>query len=203
MSSPSSSSKSLHLRNERRARVEARVGREHPVGVGQQHQQLGAEQDRDLGGEEVVVAERDLVGGGRVILVDHRDDAPVEQLAQRLARVQVVACGRSCRRTSAAPARSARRARAAARRRPGRACPARPRSPPGARRSRGAQRRPITPIPRAIAPLVTTTGSRPARAAAASSSQIAAEHVRRGSPRSSATMLDPSLTTRRPMAHRD
>ena len=47
-------------------------------------------QDRHLRGEEVVVAEGDLVGGRRVVLVDHRHHPPLEQLAQRLARVQVV-----------------------------------------------------------------------------------------------------------------
>ena len=71
-------------------RVGARVGREQPVGVGQQDEQVGADQDRDLGGEEVVVAEGDLVGRRRVVLVDDRHDAPVEQAAQRLARVEVV-----------------------------------------------------------------------------------------------------------------
>jgi hypothetical protein len=71
----------------------ARVGRVEPADVGQQHQPIGADQDRNLGGEEVVVAERDLVGGGRVVLVDHRDHPPVEQLAQGVARVQVVGAG--------------------------------------------------------------------------------------------------------------
>ena len=70
MSSASSAAKSVDLGDERRRRVDARVGRVEPVGVGQQHQQLGAEQDRDLRGEEVVVAEGDLVGRGRVVLVD-------------------------------------------------------------------------------------------------------------------------------------
>ena len=50
-------------------------------------------QDRHLGGQEVVVAEGDLVGGGRVVLVDDRQHTPVQQLAQRLAGVQVVRAG--------------------------------------------------------------------------------------------------------------
>jgi hypothetical protein len=49
--------------DERRAGVEPRVGGVEPAGVGQQHEQVGAHQHRDLRGEEVVVAERDLVGG--------------------------------------------------------------------------------------------------------------------------------------------
>ena len=65
--------------------------REQAVGVGQQDQQAGVEQHRHLGGEEVVVAEGDLVGRGGVVLVDHRHHAPLEQAPQRLARVQVVA----------------------------------------------------------------------------------------------------------------
>ena len=76
--------------DERRAGIDARVGRVEPAGVGEQDEQVRAGQHRHLGGEEVVVAEADLVGGGRVVLVDDRDDAPVEQLAQRAARVDVV-----------------------------------------------------------------------------------------------------------------
>ena len=48
------------------------------------------DEDRDLRRQEVVVAEGDLVGRGRVVLVDHRHDPPLEQLAQRAARVDVV-----------------------------------------------------------------------------------------------------------------
>ena len=40
----------------------------------------GADEDRDLRGEEVVVAERDLVGRRRVVLVDDRHDAPSSSL---------------------------------------------------------------------------------------------------------------------------
>jgi hypothetical protein len=61
-----------------------------PVDVRQQHQQPRVEQDRDLRREEVVVAERDLVGGGRVVLVHHRNHAPLEQPPQRPSRVHVV-----------------------------------------------------------------------------------------------------------------
>src|SRR5690606_39642159 len=42
------------------------------VHVGQQHQQVGADQVGDEGGEPVVVAEADLVGGDGVVLVDDR-----------------------------------------------------------------------------------------------------------------------------------
>src|SRR4051794_34728192 len=50
-------------------------------------------------------------------------------------------------------------------------------------------------IPRAIAPLVTTTTSTPSRCSAATSSTIRAITDRRSSPDSSATIDEPSLTT--------
>ena len=130
-------------------------------------------QDRDLGGEEVVVAERDLVGRRRVVLVDHRHDAPVEQPPQRPARVEVVAARAHVEeRQQHLRARHA-AARAAARRRRGRACPDRRRWRPAGPRSRvGRTPRPMISIPRAIAPLVTTTTSSPAPWRAATSSQI-------------------------------
>ena len=62
-----------------RGGVEARVGGVEAVDVGQQHQQVGADHRRDLRGEAVVVAVADLVGGDRVVLVDDRHDAEVEQ----------------------------------------------------------------------------------------------------------------------------
>ena len=74
----------------RRGRIDARVGGQQPRRRGQQQQQRRVDQHRDLGGEEVVVAEGDLVGGGRVVLVDDRHDPPLDELAQRPARVQVV-----------------------------------------------------------------------------------------------------------------
>ena len=66
--------------------------------------------------------------------------------------------------------------------------------------ARGRTGSSITRIPRAIAPLVTITTSSPARCSAAASSQIAARTSARSSPPSSATMLEPSLTTVRPWA---
>src|SRR4029079_11257480 len=57
-------------------------------------------------------------------------------------------------------------------------------------------------IPRAIAPLVTTTTSTPSRCSAATSSTIRAITDRRSSPGSSATMDEPSCTTATGMAPR-
>ncbi len=78
------------LADELGGRVAARVGGVQPIGVGQQDQARGADQDRHLRGQEVVVPEGDLVGRGRVVLVDDRDHAPIQQPAQRLAGVEVV-----------------------------------------------------------------------------------------------------------------
>ena len=51
-----------NLLDQLRACVHTRIGGVEPGGVGQQDEQARLEQDRDLGREEVVVAERDLVG---------------------------------------------------------------------------------------------------------------------------------------------
>ena len=60
------------------------------VDVGQQHQPVGPHDVGDERGEAVVVAEADLVGGHRVVLVDDRHDAELEQPLERAARVGVV-----------------------------------------------------------------------------------------------------------------
>ena len=133
LSAPSASKSATSSTSSRR-RVHARVGGVEAVGVGQQHEQLGAEQHRHLRGQEVVVAEGDLVGGGRVVLVDDRHDPPVEQLAQRAPRVEVVRARAHVEEREQHLRRSA-RARAAARRRRGRAGPGRRRWPPAAPRS--------------------------------------------------------------------
>ncbi len=47
-------------------------------------------QDGHLSGERVVVAKTDLLRGHRVVLVDHRYGAVVEQLLERVLRVEVL-----------------------------------------------------------------------------------------------------------------
>ena len=69
------------------------IGCEYAGGICQQHQQSGPQQNRDLSGQEVVVAERDLVGRGRVVLVDDRNHPPGEQPRERLARIDVMRAG--------------------------------------------------------------------------------------------------------------
>ena len=59
------------------------------VDLGEQDEQPRAQQHRDLRGERVVVAERDLVGGRGVVLVHDRDGAEPEQRVQGASRVDV------------------------------------------------------------------------------------------------------------------
>ena len=93
------------LLDERRRRVEAGVGREQAGRVGEQHEQVGVDEVGDEGGEAVVVAEADLVVGDGVVLVDHRDDAELEQPLQRAAGVEVLRPDDEVERAPAAPAR--------------------------------------------------------------------------------------------------
>ena len=58
--------------------------------VGEQDQQVGADQVGDEGGHAVVVAEADLVVGDGVVLVDHRHDPELEQAGQGRPGVQVL-----------------------------------------------------------------------------------------------------------------
>ncbi len=117
-------------------RIAARVGGVETAGVGQQDQPVGPDQDRHLCREEVVVAEGDVVGRGGVVLVDHRDHVPVEQLAQGGPGVEVVRARGHVEEGQQHLRRPARRAPGGARRSGGRACPARPPRRPGAPPSR-------------------------------------------------------------------
>ena len=84
-----------------------RVAVVQPVGVGQQHEQPGAQHQRDLGGQRVVVAERDLVGGRRVVLVDDRHACPSAAASRACAARSGSSCGGARRPPSAAPGRAA------------------------------------------------------------------------------------------------
>ena len=79
----------VHLGDAGAARA-GRVAGPERVDVGEQHQQVGVDERGDERGEAVVVAEPDLLGGHRVVLVDDRHGPQVEQLAQRPVRVAVV-----------------------------------------------------------------------------------------------------------------
>ena len=73
----------LRARVVRRSRVEA-------VDVRQQHEGIGLDHLRDERGEAIVVAETQLAGGHRIVLVENRDDAEAEETRQRRAHVRVV-----------------------------------------------------------------------------------------------------------------
>ncbi|EON24810.1 phosphoglucomutase/phosphomannomutase [Nocardioides sp. CF8] len=78
-----------HHRHELRTRA-ARGSVVEAVDVGEQDQQVGVHEVRDQRGQPVVVTEADLGGGDRVVLVDDRQDAELEQLGERLVGVAVV-----------------------------------------------------------------------------------------------------------------
>jgi hypothetical protein len=61
------------------------------VDIGQQDQQIGARHGGDAGGEAVIVAIADLVGGDRVVLVDHGYRAPFQKLGDSRAGVEITA----------------------------------------------------------------------------------------------------------------
>ncbi len=61
----------------------------HAVDLGQEDEQPRADEDRDLRRERVVVAEGDLVGRRRVVLVHDGDGSCVEERLERVASVHV------------------------------------------------------------------------------------------------------------------
>jgi hypothetical protein len=77
-----------HVVERRRRLAGARRLAVQPVDVGDDHEQLGADQVHDRRGEIVVVAEADLLGGDRVVLVHDRHHAEPQQRVQRVARVE-------------------------------------------------------------------------------------------------------------------
>ena len=64
--------------NKRRAGIGPRIGLVEAVLIGQQHKAIGTNHDRDLRRQKIVVAERDLLGRRRVVLVDDRHNTPLE-----------------------------------------------------------------------------------------------------------------------------
>ena len=72
-------------------RAGARVAVVDAVDVGEQDERVGPGDVRDERRQPVVVAEADLLGGHRVVLVDHRQDAEGQQPLHGLAGVLVVA----------------------------------------------------------------------------------------------------------------
>ena len=78
------------LLDERRVRVETRIGGEHAGRVGEQDEQVGVHEMGNEGRETIVVAEPDLVVREGVVLVDDGHGAELEQSRERLAGVEVL-----------------------------------------------------------------------------------------------------------------
>ena len=72
-------------------RVGVRVGGVQTVHDGQQDQQRRLQQVRHHGGQVIVVAEADLGHADRVVLVDDRQTAPLEQGQDGVAGVEIAA----------------------------------------------------------------------------------------------------------------
>ncbi len=79
----------MHLGNERRALP--RIALVQPGDIGEHDEEIGADQRSDEGGQAIVVAELYLIDADGVVLVDHRDRAEAEQLAEGGSRVEVTA----------------------------------------------------------------------------------------------------------------
>ena len=132
----------------------------HALDVGQDDERVGRDQVADQRGELIVVAELDLLDRDRVVLVDDRHHAELEQRAQRVARVGK---RRRSPRSSGVSSTCAIAGRAA----PNAAPSAASAGLADRRRGllsgivRGRSRRPSWPRPAAIAPEVTSTTSSP------------------------------------------
>jgi hypothetical protein len=87
--SPPAPDRRRRLRARTWRRVLARVGRVQALLVGQDDQRIGLDQVGHQRAQRVVVAELDLVVDDRVVLVDDRHHAQLEQGEQRRARVEV------------------------------------------------------------------------------------------------------------------
>ena len=77
--------------HERRRRIAPRVRRVEARLVGEEHEDVGLDEIGDERAQRVVVAEADLVGRDRVVLVDDRNDGEREQREERRARVEIAA----------------------------------------------------------------------------------------------------------------
>ncbi len=86
---PARSVVAAHVRDQAGA-ARAGIAVVEPLDVGEQHQQVGVHEVGDQRSEPVVVTEADLLGGDRVVLVDHRYHAHREQPVEGALRVAVV-----------------------------------------------------------------------------------------------------------------
>ncbi len=81
----------MHLGNELGCRVDTRIGGIEALLVREEKQQVCPDKCGDKRREVVVVTHANLFGGDGVILVDHGDNAPLEQHAKGVPRVQEAA----------------------------------------------------------------------------------------------------------------
>ena len=77
----------LHLGNELRIRVGARIVRVETVDVREKDQQVRLDEGHHNRGEAVVVTEFDVIGGDGVIFIDDRDRAEFKELVEGVAGV--------------------------------------------------------------------------------------------------------------------
>ena len=151
--------------------VAPRIGGVDPVGVGQQHEQVGADRVGHQRGEPVVVAVAELVVGDRVVLVDHRNAARAPAAGPGSDGRAGTGSDRRSRADRAAPAPRRGRGGRTGRCRPRRAGSARrPRPPAACVMSVGRAARPTATTPAATAPDETTITWWPARRRTATSS---------------------------------
>ena len=181
-----------HLFDQRRLGVAPGVGGQQARRVGEQHEELRADQVGDQRGQPVVVAEADLLVGHGVVLVDDRAPRRGRPGGAASPARAGTACGARSRAAPAGPGRPARRAD---RGRPatgasGGAGP--PRRRPGATAGSDGRCSPRSSAaqPAAMAPEVTTTTVWPGRRAAAAISPHSRPHRR-----PSVTEDEPTLTT--------
>ena len=73
-----------------RVSLPTRVAVIQPIDVGQHDEEVGVDQVRDERGQSIVVTESNLFGRDRVVLVDERQRAHLQQLVQRALRVSIV-----------------------------------------------------------------------------------------------------------------
>ena len=75
-------------RHDRGVRGFQRVGVQYAADGRQVDEQVGLNRIDEQAGEVVVVAELEFVDGHGVVLVDHRDDTPVQQFAERITDIE-------------------------------------------------------------------------------------------------------------------
>src|SRR5574337_67250 len=78
-----------HLTNELRMRILPWISGVQPVQIGQHDQQIRSEQGRHQRRKPVVIPKPDLLHSHRVVFVDNRQNAEVQQRKERIARIEV------------------------------------------------------------------------------------------------------------------